>query len=127
MKNFDRSNRNRSDRRGSDRRDSRDSDRGDSDRRSFGRSDRRGAHGSNRRDSGRGFGRSREPLTMHKAICDECKQNCEVPFKPTSSKPIYCSDCFKKKAGSGRSGQNEEAFVQINEKLDKILEALEVK
>lgn len=108
------------------------SDRRDSDRRDFGRSDRRGAHGSNRRDSSRrDFGRSnrREPLTMHPAVCDECKKDCEVPFKPTSSKPIYCSDCFKKKDRSktNNSEQCEKELAQINEKLDKILEALESK
>ncbi len=115
----------------SNRRDSRDSDREDSqdfDRRDSRRFERRGAHGSGRRDSNRrGFGRSRrEPPTMHKAVCDECKKDCEVPFKPTSSKPIYCSDCFKKKDRSG-SNNYEKEFDQINKKLDKILESLEVK
>jgi len=90
------------------------------------RRERRGAHGSNRGGFGRGRGR-REPVSMHQAVCDECKQECEVPFKPTSSKPIFCSDCFKKKGGSGKSGQNGKEFAQINEKLDKIMEALKVK
>ena len=50
------------------------------------------------RDSrgGKGFGRERRaPLEMTKVICDSCKAECEVPFKPSSSKPVYCSDCFK--------------------------------
>ncbi len=41
----------------------------------------------------RSFG-SRE---MHKAVCDECKQECEVPFKPTEGKPVYCKECYAKK------------------------------
>ncbi len=34
---------------------------------------------------------------MHKATCAECGQECEVPFKPTEGKPVYCRDCFKSK------------------------------
>lgn len=104
-----------------------------SDRRDSRRFDRRGAHGSDRRDSNRrDFGRSNrrsEPLTMHQAVCDECKKNCEVPFKPASNKPVYCSDCFKKhdKYKTNNSGQYEKELAQINKKLDRILEALEHK
>lgn len=36
---------------------------------------------------------------MHKAICDECKQECEVPFKPSKGKPVYCQECYRKKKG----------------------------
>lgn len=31
---------------------------------------------------------------MHQAVCDKCGQTCEVPFKPTSGKPVLCSNCF---------------------------------
>ena len=34
--------------------------------------------------------------SMHQAICDNCGKECEVPFKPTSGKPIFCSNCFEK-------------------------------
>ena len=36
------------------------------------------------------------PREMHKAVCSECKQECEVPFKPTEGKPVYCRECFQK-------------------------------
>ena len=36
------------------------------------------------------------PREMHKAICSECKKECEVPFKPTEGKPVYCKDCYMK-------------------------------
>lgn len=72
----------------------------------------------NRGGRGGGFGRrdfrdrgSRGPVTMHKAICDKCRKECEVPFRPTSGKPIFCSNCFESKRGSdsGRfEGRNEE-------------------
>jgi CxxC-x17-CxxC domain-containing protein len=44
-----------------------------------------------------GFGRSFGPREMHKAVCSECGQECEVPFKPTEGKPVYCRECYKKK------------------------------
>ena len=39
---------------------------------------------------------SGEPREMHKTICSECKGECEVPFKPTQGKPVYCKECFAK-------------------------------
>ena len=45
------------------------------------------------RDQGRDF----QPREMHKAVCSECKKECEVPFKPTEGKPVYCKDCFMKR------------------------------
>ena len=40
---------------------------------------------------------SREPRKMHKATCSECGKECEVPFKPTEGKPVYCRECFAKR------------------------------
>ena len=39
----------------------------------------------------------RGPREMHKATCTECKQECEVSFKPTEGKPVFCRDCFQKR------------------------------
>ncbi|MCJ7506836.1 DNA-directed RNA polymerase [Candidatus Bathyarchaeota archaeon] len=41
----------------------------------------------------RGFGGPRE---MHKATCADCGKECEVPFKPTEGKPVYCRECYQK-------------------------------
>ncbi|MBN2853913.1 hypothetical protein JXK06_00020 [Patescibacteria group bacterium] len=46
-----------------------------------------------RRDSG--FGGEK---VMHRATCAECGNSCEVPFKPTGEKPVYCSNCFGNRA-----------------------------
>lgn len=46
-----------------------------------------------------GFGRDLGPREMHKATCAECGQECEVPFKPTEGKPVYCKECYRKKKG----------------------------
>ena len=47
-----------------------------------------GYGGGGRRDFG--------PREMHKAVCNDCKQDCEVPFKPTEGKPVYCKECYAK-------------------------------
>ena len=48
-------------------------------------------------------GRDRGPVEMHDAICDNCGKSCQVPFRPTSGKPIFCSNCFEsKREGSPR-------------------------
>lgn len=43
---------------------------------------------------------SRGSVQMHQAVCDNCGKNCEVPFKPTSGKPVFCSNCFENKNSS---------------------------
>ncbi|MBS3097474.1 hypothetical protein J4209_01615 [Candidatus Woesearchaeota archaeon] len=81
-----------------------------------------------RRNSGRP-NRDFEERTMHETTCDECGNRCEVPFKPTEGKPVYCDDCFKKKEHSGsgnRTGQSAKELEQINKKLDKIMRALKI-
>ncbi len=47
-----------------------------------------------------GFRNNFGPREMHKAVCDECKQECEVPFKPTEGKPVFCKECYAKKRQS---------------------------
>ena len=42
-----------------------------------------------------GFRRDFGPREMHKAICADCKQDCEVPFKPTDGRPVYCKECYR--------------------------------
>lgn len=29
-----------------------------------------------------------------KAICADCGNECELPFKPTGDRPVYCKECF---------------------------------
>lgn len=41
-------------------------------------------------------GRSSAKLFLHKATCTECNKSCEVPFKPSGGRAVFCSDCFKK-------------------------------
>ncbi|MCX6712509.1 MAG: hypothetical protein NT041_02385 [Candidatus Vogelbacteria bacterium] len=66
-------------------------------RRSFG-------GGGSRFGGGSGRPSDRGPVTMHQAICSTCGKSCEVPFRPTGDKPIYCNDCFSANRGSDRGG-----------------------
>jgi len=36
------------------------------------------------------------PRQMYKAICSDCGKECEVPFKPTEGRPVYCQECYQK-------------------------------
>lgn len=31
------------------------------------------------------------------AICADCRKPCEVPFRPTGDRPVYCKACFAKR------------------------------
>jgi CxxC-x17-CxxC domain-containing protein len=124
----------------------------------FNRENRGGGNGFGKKNFKRGgFGggdRFNKPRPfMHKAICSNCGAECEVPFKPTGDRPVYCSNCFKKGDNSGpaKFGGNfkEQSFggerrtfekpgvpenrgndqlksqlEMLNTKLDKILQAL---
>lgn len=41
---------------------------------------------------------------LHKAICADCNKPCEVPFKPSQDRPVYCKECFAKRRTGGGSG-----------------------
>ncbi|HUU40449.1 MAG TPA: CxxC-x17-CxxC domain-containing protein, partial [Desulfatiglandales bacterium] len=66
--------------------------------RNFNSGDRSRSRGDSPRRSF-GGGDSRRPI-LHDAVCDECGKDCQVPFRPSGDKPVYCSDCFEKKGGS---------------------------
>ena len=104
----------------------------------FGGGSRGGGFGGRDRDSRD----SRGPAEMHDAVCSKCGKKCQVPFRPTGSKPVFCSECFRQNDNSSSnfggfdsrnherptsapSGISQEQFKQINTKLDKILLVLQ--
>jgi len=106
----------------------------------FSRGGGRGSFGG----GGRSFGGDRGDRQMFDAICDNCGKSCQVPFRPTQGKPVYCSDCFEKMGGRDRDQSSDRPrfedrpprpqppqggpdFGAINAKLDKILSILEPK
>jgi len=106
---FDRPKRREFDRGDSDRPKRREFDRGDSDR-------------PKRRDF---RSRDRNLGEMTKVVCDKCGKSCEVPFRPTPGKPVYCNDCFGKNDHSSNRSGNNDRLDEINRKLDKILSLLD--
>jgi len=38
----------------------------------------------------------------YKAVCAECGKECEVPFKPDGSRPVYCRECYAKRRNTRR-------------------------
>ena len=42
------------------------------------------------------------PRPMFSATCAGCGREAMVPFQPTGSKPVYCSDCFTSRRPSYR-------------------------
>ena len=61
---------------------------------STGFGDRGGGGGYGGGSSSGGGGYSRGPREMFTATCSNCGKEAQVPFRPTSGKPVYCSDCF---------------------------------
>jgi len=55
--------------------------------------------------SSRGYDPHQKGKAMHKAVCSECGQACEIPFKPSGDRPVFCSQCFAQhqNEGSGES------------------------
>jgi CxxC-x17-CxxC domain-containing protein len=48
---------------------------------------------------GGGYGRSEKQ--MYPAVCSNCGRDTEVPFMPTSGRPVLCRDCFNASKGTG--------------------------
>jgi len=73
------------------------------------------------------FGNKERPQ-MYEAICSECGKRCEVPFKPTGEKPVFCSQCYSNREGGeprkGRenSFREKRMFSAICEKCGKRFE-----
>src|SRR3972149_6280788 len=42
-------------------------------------------------------------IEMHNATCGDCGNECEIPFKPKDSRPVYCRECFQKHKPQERS------------------------
>ncbi len=97
---------------------------------------------------GRSFGgRSDGPKQMFPAVCGKCGDQCQVPFRPSGDRPVFCSNCFKAQGGGNDrpqfapkrfdGGGNRDMgartasapdysaqFASLNAKMDKILSIL---
>lgn len=77
------------------------------------------------RDFRRGdFGnRSFDRPTMHQATCDKCGKSCEVPFRPTSGKPVYCSNCFESMGSDSKRSEGRN-FERSNFEEKRMFDAV---
>jgi len=66
--------------------------------------------GGNR--GGFGGGRGGDRPQMFSAVCDKCGRDCEVPFRPSGEKPVYCSNCFEKTNGRDGDRGNNRGFEE---------------
>ena len=60
----------------------------------FQRFDRPRHHGREERDN------SFRERSFTQVICSDCNKECEVPFKPSGDRPVYCKECFAKRKDS---------------------------
>ena len=87
-------------------------------------------------------GSDRGSRKMHKSVCADCGKECEVPFRPTRDRPIYCQECLVKRRPPRAEDRRRKEFrredrqrrpspapenvdLQILEELKRIREALE--
>ncbi len=52
---------------------------------------------------------------MYKVICADCKKDCEVPFKPSNGRAVYCKECFTKRK------TNRNFIPKVEEKPREVL------
>ena len=46
--------------------------------------------------------------TFTRVVCSDCSKECEIPFKPSGGRPVYCKECFsKRKQGSPFSAKRD--------------------
>ncbi|KKQ28055.1 MAG: hypothetical protein US42_C0002G0010 [Candidatus Magasanikbacteria bacterium GW2011_GWC2_37_14] len=74
----------------------------------FNRDDRKSSGGFGRKfGGGKSFGgggrfdRDGDKPARFKAVCSECGDNCELPFRPSGERPVFCSNCFGKQQDNG--------------------------
>lgn len=39
----------------------------------------------------------------YQATCAECQKECEIPFKPSGDRPVYCKECFTRRKNEARA------------------------
>ena len=50
----------------------------------------------------------RPERVLHKAVCADCRKECEVPFRPSGDRPEYCKDCFSKRRAANQFKPRQE-------------------
>lgn len=80
-----------------------------------------------------------EDAQLFDAVCSTCGRKCQVPFRPSNARPVYCKDCFgaphdalqRKANSSGAAGEGKSTadltrqVAAMNAKVDAILKILQ--
>lgn len=63
----------------------------------------------------------RHERVMYKAVCADCSSPCEVPFKPTAERPVYCKECWsRRRAGGNRGNAPQRTPEEVKKALGSI-------
>lgn len=62
------------------------------------------SHRRDRAGQGDGF----RERTYTRVICADCNKECEIPFKPSGDRPVYCKECFSKRKRDNRFNENRD-------------------
>jgi CxxC-x17-CxxC domain-containing protein len=66
------------------------------------------------------FAGDRSEIKMNKATCSECSSICEVPFKPSQDRPVFCSNCFmSKRDGTFEKKDERKGNFRENDRREK--------
>lgn len=63
-------------------------------------------HNDNRGDRDGGF----RERSFTRVVCADCNKECEVPFKPSPGRPVYCKECFAKRK-EDRGQRQDQIFI----------------
>lgn len=58
------------------------------------------------RQGGPGQANNHRELVLHKTICADCRKECNVPFKPSGDRPVYCKECYARRKASSSVKMN---------------------
>ena len=47
---------------------------------------------------------ARRDRVLYEAICADCSKVCEVPFKPSEDRAVYCKECFTRRKSGHKPG-----------------------
>jgi len=63
---------------------------------------------------------------MYETVCDECGDECQVPFSPSGDKPVYCDECFSitSKNPVERNAATKADIQMLSDKLDRVMKVL---